>query len=444
VVVGLRRDRVPQLRVARDLPFGKRGRGGRVGRAGAVAEAVGAARPGEGARRSRRHARPGRGLPGRCRAAARRAGAVRFGGLGPDGVTPVDLLAGDPKALAAVATARAAARAAAWRLAGVHAPDAEVDARRPLVVDLDATLIGAHAEKEGAAPTFKRGFGHHPLWTFADHGTDGTGEPLAVLLRPGNAGSNTATDHITITRQALAQLPGHRPGTRPGRKVLIRTDGAGATHAFLNWLVGQRLSYSVGFMLPAGAERAIARIPAPAWTPAYDANGQIRDGAFVAELTGLLDLASWPAGMRVIIRKERPHPGAQLRTTDIDGNRITAFRDQHRARRTWRPAFRPRAPAPPPSPLRRPHPPSQRHRPGQPPAAHPRPELHLVRHRRARRRTRRLDPAARPAPARPAPLDRAAPRRPRPTPAASRPDRHRWTELLLDGLDRLRLLPAPT
>ncbi len=319
-----------------------------------------------------------------------------------------------------------------------------VDARRPLVVDLDATLIGAHAEKEGAAPTFKRGFGHHPLWTFADHGTDGTGEPLAVLLRPGNAGSNTATDHITITRQALAQLPGHRPGTRPGRKVLIRTDGAGATHAFLNWLVGQRLSYSVGFMLPAGAERAIARIPAPAWTPAYDANGQIRDGAFVAELTGLLDLASWPAGMRVIIRKERPHPGAQLRTTDIDGNRITAFRDQHRARRTWRPAFRPRAPAPPPSPLRRPHPPSQRHRPGQPPAAHPRPELHLVRHRRARRRTRRLDPAARPAPARPAPLDRAAPRRPRPTPAASRPDRHRWTELLLDGLDRLRLLPAPT
>jgi len=100
------------------------------------------------------------------------------------------LLAADaPRALAAIDTARAAARAAAWRLAGEHAPDAWVDARRPLVVDVDATLVGAHSDKEGAAPTFKRGYGHHPLWVFVDHGADGTGEPLAVLLRPGNAGS---------------------------------------------------------------------------------------------------------------------------------------------------------------------------------------------------------------------------------------------------------------
>jgi hypothetical protein len=100
----------------------------------------------------------------------------------------------------------------------------------PLVIDDDATLVTAHSEKEQAAPTFKRGFGFHPIWTFADHGGAGTGEPLAVLLRPGNAGSNTAADHIAVIKAALAQLPGHRGGRRPGRKILIRTDAAGATH----------------------------------------------------------------------------------------------------------------------------------------------------------------------------------------------------------------------
>ncbi len=150
------------------------------------------------------------------------------------------------------------------------------------------------------------------------------GEPLAMLLRPGNAGSNTAADHITVTRAALAQLPGVDP-VRPGRRVLVRTDGAGATHEFVNWVVRRRLSYSLGFTMPAGAEQLIAKVPASAWTPAYDAEGQIRPEAFVAELTGLLDLSCWPAGMRVIIRKERPNPGAQLRITDVEGNRITAF-----------------------------------------------------------------------------------------------------------------------
>lgn len=85
---------------------------------------------------------------------------------------------------------------------------------------------------------------------FVEQGPDGTGEPLSCLLRKGNAGSNTAADHVAVVKAALAQLPGHRPGTRPGRKVLIRADGAGATHEFLNWLVSQRLSYSVGFTLP--------------------------------------------------------------------------------------------------------------------------------------------------------------------------------------------------
>ena len=212
-----------------------------------------------------------------------------------------------------------------WALAGEHAPDHAVDAAAPLVIDLDATLVTAHSEKEQAAPTFRRGFGHHPLCSFLDHGPEGGGEPLAVMLRAGNAGSNTAADHIAVARQALAQLPGHRPGVRPGRKVLIRTDGAGASHAFLDWLHRRRLSYSIGFGLPDNTPQLLEKIPADVWTPAHDANDQIRDGAWVAELTGLLDLTSWPEGMRVIARKERPHPGAQLRITDADGLRVTAF-----------------------------------------------------------------------------------------------------------------------
>ncbi len=128
-----------------------------------------------------------------------------------------------------------------------------------------------------------------------------------------------------MIKAALAQLPGHRPGQRLGRKVLIRTDGAGGTKALIEWLTGQRLSYSVGFTLPMNTPDLLAHIPASAWTSAYDAHDAVRDGAWVAELTGLLDLSSWPAGMRVIVRKERPHPGAQLRFDDVDGMRITAF-----------------------------------------------------------------------------------------------------------------------
>jgi len=238
----------------------------------------------------------------------------------------IDALADDaPRALKAIDTARAAARARAWSLAGVHAPDHDTDAERPLIVDTDATLITAHSDKEHAAPTFKRGYGFHPLWAFVDHGADGTGEPLTCLLRKGNAGSNTAADHIIVVKAALAQLPGHAPGARPGRKVLIRADGAGCTHEFLNWLVSQRLSYSVGFSLPDTFAQTLTKMPKHGWTPAYDGDGEVRDGAWVADVTGLLDLTSWPAGMRVIVRKERPHPGAQLRITDADGHRVTAF-----------------------------------------------------------------------------------------------------------------------
>jgi hypothetical protein len=239
----------------------------------------------------------------------------------------IDTLAADaPAALAAIHAARAAARSRAWSLAGEHAPDHGVDAARPLVIDVDATLVTAHSEKEQAAPTFKRGFGFHPLCAFLDHGPAGTGEPLAMLLRRGNAGSNTVDDHVTVIRAALAQLPDH--GRRPGKNVLIRVDGAGGTHGLIDWLTRRRLAYSVGFSLPGdlvSIQKTLASVPASAWTPAYDADGQVRPGAWVAEVTGLFDLTGWPPGMRLTVRKERPHPGAQLRITDLDGHRITAF-----------------------------------------------------------------------------------------------------------------------
>lgn len=172
------------------------------------------------------------------------------------------------------------------------------------------------------APTWKKTYGHHPLMVFADHGAGGTGEALAVLLRAGNAGSNTAADHIEAARLGLAQLP-----RSLRRRVLVRTDSGGGTHEFLAWLTrpGRRLAYSVGFTITGDVQEAILKIPAAAWTPAYDAGGQARPGAWVAEITGMLDLSAWPKGMRVIVGKERPHPGAQLRFTDIDGHRFTCF-----------------------------------------------------------------------------------------------------------------------
>ena len=160
------------------------------------------------------------------------------------------------------------------------------------------------------------------MTAFADHGASGNGEPLAIVLRAGSAGSNTVADHIEAARLALAQLP------RPlRRKVLVRADSGGGTHGFLDWLTAKsrRLHYSVGMTISEDMQDAILKVPADSWTPAYDGDGQVRDGAWVADITGLLDLPSWPAGMWVIVRKERPHPGAQLRFTDIDGHRFTAF-----------------------------------------------------------------------------------------------------------------------
>jgi hypothetical protein len=229
------------------------------------------------------------------------------------------LAADQQRALKAVRGARAAVRVRAWAPAGDSAPGADGGL---VTVDLDATIVITHSDKEQAAPTWKKTFGFYPLAAFADHGPDGNGEPLAILLRTGSAGSNTAAEHIEVTRLALAQLPRHLR-----RRVLVRTDSAGGTHGVLDWLTAKsrRLRYSVGMTVTEDMQEAILKVPAKSWTPAYDGDGQVRDGAWVAGITGLLDLSSWPAGMRVIVRKERPHPGAQLRFTDLDGHRFTAF-----------------------------------------------------------------------------------------------------------------------
>jgi hypothetical protein len=264
------------------------------------------------------------GLGGDCLAdiAVLRAQPELAGPVASDPVVSrlVAALAADgPRALRAIRAARAAARERAWALAGERAPGAGGSL---IPVDLDATIVLAHSEKEKAAPTWKKTFGFHPLAAFADHGSGAGGEPLAIVLRPGNAGSNTAAEHIEVTKLALAQLP------RPlRRRVLIRTDSGGGTHDFLSWLAspGRRLHYSIGMTITDDMQNAILTLPDRIWEPAYDAGGQVRPGAWVAELTGLLDLSGWPEGMRVIVRKERPHPGAQLRFTDIDGHRFTAF-----------------------------------------------------------------------------------------------------------------------
>lgn len=227
-------------------------------------------------------------------------------------------------AIRAISRARASARERACVMAADGAPGHGATAADPLVVDLDATIVVAHSEKEQAAGTHKRTYGFHPLLAFVDHGPEGTGEPLAILLRPGNAGSNTVKDHITVARQAQAQLPGVNT-TRPGKKVLIRADGAGGTKDFTTWAHRRGLQYSVGFTLAGNTPDLLRRIPEEVWAPAYDAGGKVRPGADVAELTGLLTLTGWPPGMRVVARRERPHPGAQLRFEDVDGYRITAF-----------------------------------------------------------------------------------------------------------------------
>ncbi len=228
----------------------------------------------------------------------------------------------DEEHLARLQSVRAAARERAW------AAGAGPDVAAGLVIDIDATITIAHSEKENAAKTWKKTYGFHPLLAYLDRPDVAGGEALAGILRPGKAGSNTAADHIEILTMALAALPAHArpdPEDPDAPHVVVRTDAAGATHAFAAAVRAAGCGFSLGFSIAAEVQAAVLAIPGDAWVPAYDLDGRPRKGAWVAEITGMLDLTNWPAGARVIIRRERPHPGAQLRFTDTDGHRFTAF-----------------------------------------------------------------------------------------------------------------------
>jgi Transposase DDE domain group 1 len=214
----------------------------------------------------------------------------------------------DEQLLAELRTARAAARARAW----------DAGARpETLTLDIDATILTAHSEKEQAAGTWKRTFGFHPLECYLDE----TGEPLAAILRPGNAGSNTAEDHSRVLELALAQLPAEDLD----KEILVRTDIGGCTHAFIDDVRAANIRFSVGYEVDERVREAVLKVKESAWIAAIETGGQERDGAWVAELTERMDLSAWGNGTRLICRRERPHPGAQFTIFDEHGYRYTCF-----------------------------------------------------------------------------------------------------------------------
>jgi Transposase DDE domain group 1 len=214
------------------------------------------------------------------------------------------------------------ARARAWQAAG-YAPAS-------LTIDVDATLLDCHSDKEQAAPNYKSGFGYHPLGMWLDE----TREPLAMLLRPGNAGSNTAADHCDVLERSIDQLPepyraGHGRGDNPGDVVhplVVRADSAGATKAFLAELADRNIAFSVGFGIDPAIREMIEAVPHEAWQPAINSDGSERHGAEIVELCGFTGQNGWPRGARLICRREDPHPGATLSLFDqIHGRRHTLF-----------------------------------------------------------------------------------------------------------------------
>jgi hypothetical protein len=223
--------------------------------------------------------------------------------------------------------ARAAARVAAWEAGAAPRMGGW------LHIDVDATLTLDHSDnKVGAASTWKKTFGYHPLLAFLDRPEVSGGEALAGMLRNGNAGSNTASDHTLLLERALAALPArwrpdpNQPSEATTPRILIRSDTAGATHRFADACRAAGVGFSFGYPVDARVQDAVDTLNlADGWYPAIDTAGGIRDGAWVAEATTLLTLDTWPPGTRLILRKERPHPGAQLRFTDADGMRVTAF-----------------------------------------------------------------------------------------------------------------------
>ena len=221
----------------------------------------------------------------------------------------IDRIASTPGLLNALRAAHARARERVWELAG---------APGRLAIDLDATLITSHSDKEGAAGNFKHGYGFHPMLAYADE----TGEALAGELRPGNTGANTAADQIMVAEQALAQIPARHI---EDIEILLRIDSAGACHDLLDWCREGRIGFSVGYDLTETVRAAILEIPDQDWVCSLDQDDTERPNGQVVEITDGLDLETWPAGSRVLVRRERAHPGAQLSFTDHDGHRFQAI-----------------------------------------------------------------------------------------------------------------------
>ena len=228
------------------------------------------------------------------------------------------------------ATLGLALRSRAWHAAGERSPARSANARNPLIIDLDATLVTSHSDKEQAVGTYKGGYGFAPFVASADYGTgQGTGEILAVLLRPGNAGANSADDHITLLTQALAGLPQEfydAAGDLMGEKILVRTDSAGASRKFLRHLTDLGMQFSVSYPVPAFKTDRVQRINDKTfWQPALDQEGNERTKAWVVNATDVVGLDDYPQGTNLYLRAEPLHPGANATLLDHDGHRITAF-----------------------------------------------------------------------------------------------------------------------
>jgi hypothetical protein len=208
--------------------------------------------------------------------------------------------------LAGIRAARACARARAWKLGA---------APGRVILDFDATPIVVHSEKEQAAGHYKGAFGFNPLIVTCGR------EILAGILRPGNAGANNAEDHLALLDLALEQLPAQALDG----EILARSDSAGACHDLADACRECDIQFSFGYPLTEPVRDALLQLPESAWRPAIDQDGQPRDGAWVSELTGKVNLRDWPEGTRLICRRERPHPGAQLSFTDVDGHRFQCF-----------------------------------------------------------------------------------------------------------------------
>ncbi len=240
-----------------------------------------------------------------------RAQQEMFGSVPSDSTLIRTLHQFDAKQRRELLSALAEVRATVWQ---------KLDTRRrdPVILDFDASLVDVHSElKEKAAPTYKKGFGFHPLFVFADL----SGETLGAQLRAGNAGANDAGDHVELLDAALDQLPsritkGHHVGdtaTKSTRCVIARADSAGCTKEFLGACRTRNVSFFVSARSNSQITGALYQTVdvAGLWRASLTQGGDVREEASVCELSDYVDLTSMPEGTRLIVRREPLHPGAQ-------------------------------------------------------------------------------------------------------------------------------------